>query len=37
MESAPHPKQILYVELEGMQDRSIRLDPYDILRRKEED
>ncbi len=37
MESAPHPKQILYVELEGMQDRSIRLEPYDILRRKEED
>lgn len=37
MESAPHPKQILYVELEGMYERSIRPEPYDILRRKEED
>ena len=30
MESAPHPKQVLYVELSG------RADKYDILRRKEE-
>ena len=29
-ESAPHPKQVLYVELSGMADK------YDILRRKEE-
>ena len=29
-ESAPHPKQVLYVELSG------RADKYDILRRKEE-
>ena len=28
-ESAPHPKQVLYVELSG------RADKYDILRRKE--
>lgn len=31
MESAPHPKQVLYVELEGG-----RADVYDILRKKEE-
>ncbi len=37
MESAPHPKQVLYVDLECIQDRSIHLDQYDILRRKEED
>lgn len=37
MKSAPHPKQVLYVELEGMQDPSIQLEQYDILRRKEED
>ena len=30
MDSAPHPKQILYIDL-GMP-----LDQYDILRRKEE-
>ena len=29
MESAPHPKQILYIDL------GIKLDRYDILRRKE--
>ena len=29
MESAPHPKQILYIDL-GME-----LEPFDILRRKE--
>ena len=29
MESAPHPKQVLYIDL-GME-----LDAYDILRRKE--
>ncbi len=32
MESAPHPKQVLYVELEGSQAQV-----YDILRRAEED
>lgn len=37
MESAPHPKQVLYVELEGVRDPSIQLEQYDILRRKEED
>ena len=37
MESAPHPKQMLYVELEGLQDRSDPLEQYDILRRKKED
>nr|WP_296264051.1 U32 family peptidase [uncultured Merdimonas sp.] len=31
MESAPHPKQVLYVELDGG-----KADLYDILRRKEE-
>lgn len=31
MESAPHPKQILYIDL------GIKLDRYDILRRKEPD
>lgn len=29
MESAPHPKQVIYIDL------GISLDPYDILRRKE--
>lgn len=37
MESAPHPKQVLYVELEGLQGRSDPLEQYDILRRKKED
>ena len=31
MESAPHPKQVLYVEFEGG-----NADVYDILRKKEE-
>lgn len=30
MESAPHPKQLLYIDL------GVKLDKYDILRRKEE-
>ena len=30
MESAPHPKQQLYIDL------GIKLDKYDILRRKED-
>ncbi len=37
MESAPHPKQALYVETECAQDHSVRFKQYDILRRKEED
>ena len=36
MESAPHPKQVLYVEFACEQDPSIRFNQYDILRRKEE-
>ncbi len=36
MESAPHPKQVLYVDLE-CSDTRCSLDRYDILRRKEED
>ena len=31
MPSAPHPKQVLYVEL------SVKPDPYDILRREEKE
>ena len=31
VESAPHPKQVLYIDL------GIELDMYDIIRRKEED
>lgn len=37
MESAPHPKQVLYIGLECRDGQPGRLNPYDILRRKEED
>ena len=37
MESAPHPKQMLSIGLECPDGQAIRLHPYDILRRKEED
>lgn len=37
MESAPHPKQVLYIELESLTGKLEGLDKYDILRRKEED
>ena len=31
VESAPHPKEILYIDL------GVELEPYDIIRRQEED
>lgn len=37
MESAPHPKQVLYLDLEYEKEPGGSLKPYDILRRKEED
>lgn len=37
MESAPHPKQVLFIGLECPNGQASRLNPYDILRRKEED
>ena len=37
MESAPHPKQVLSIGLECPNGQPGRLNPYDILRRKEED
>ncbi|MDE6888104.1 MAG: U32 family peptidase [Eubacterium sp.] len=37
MQSAPHPKQELYVQLEDIQGQTVVTEPYDILRRKEED
>ena len=37
MESAPHPKQALWIGLECPNGQAGRLHPYDILRRKEED
>lgn len=36
-ESAPHPKQVLYLDLEGVSGKQDDLEKYDILRRKEED
>lgn len=36
-ESAPHPKQVLYLDLEGVSGEPDDLEKYDILRRKEED
>ncbi|MDE7311035.1 MAG: U32 family peptidase [Eubacterium sp.] len=37
MESAPHPKQALYLKLEYEKEPGGGIEPYDILRRKEED
>ncbi len=37
MEAAPHPKQVLYIDLEGISAKLDDLEKYDILRRKEED
>ena len=35
MQSAPHPKQVLYVDLECEISKQDKLEKYDILRRKE--
>lgn len=37
VESAPHPKQVLYLDLQYDQQPCGSIEPYDILRRKEED
>lgn len=37
VQSAPHPKQVLYLDLEYEKAPGGSIEPYDILRRKEED